>query len=127
MKTLFFSFVLLLFSAATFAQTTFKPDDIFGDWRFENQYDIRIEDHTAVLHNIHSKNVPQKLRRAIFYHSINHKEGNIWTANKMQWRYTNGDINDGRWIDDGETTFTMSEDKMTFTNGTRVFKRMPDN
>lgn len=123
MKTFLIVIISTITSFSLSAQTKFSPGDINGFWVFKDQYEIKIDEHTATLQTIINKNYPQKLKNNIFYDSINHKGGNTWTANRYQWKFTDGDPNNGRWVNEGEVTFTMSADKNTFTQGSRVFSR----
>ena len=125
MKVFLFSFTFLLGTlfASAQSQTSFSQGDIHGFWENKGLYVLKIEEHTATLNELISKNYPQKLRHNVFYNTINHLGGNKWTANRFQWKFTDGNPNNGRWVNEGETTLTMSSDKKSFTEGNRTFVR----
>lgn len=125
MKKLLLSIALFLGTFLSFAQnqTTYTQGDINGFWENKGQYVLRIDEHTATLDALISKSFPAFLRHNVFYNTINHVGGNKWTANRFQWKYTDGNPNNGRWVNEGEVILTMSSDKRSFTQGNRTFVR----
>ncbi len=76
MKTILIVFTILLSTTNWSAQTKFTHNDIIGYWDLKDQYQIRIEEHTATLGNIYNPKFPAILKNNIFYHSINHNGDN---------------------------------------------------
>jgi hypothetical protein len=121
------SVLMLILAVSTKAQTTFYHKDIEGIWKSTAGYSIRIRpDGIAILSSLGNTRFPQKLLGNTFYANINHSKNNVWTATRFQWKYEDGNMENGRWANEGTVELHLSNDKNTFTEGPRTFNRTED-
>ncbi len=120
-----FLFSIVLLNPAT-AQSgnAYNAKDIEGIWRHPSGYELKIKDNQARIFTVNDSGVPKKLITGVFYDEIKHLDGNEWSAVFYQWRYSDNNKQDGRWVKIGTVTITMDTNKKWIKENTRSFERM---
>lgn len=107
-----------------------NPDpkkSIDGVWEHSNQkYQIKIENGKGIVYNLDQagSHFPKKLLGDTFYDKITKKSDSTWTADFYQWRFTDDDVENGRWVNEGQVVLELSADGKSFYQGTRTFIRI---
>lgn len=105
-----------------------KPKSLEGIWKHSNQkYQLKIEGNKAIIYNLDEagSQFPKKLLGDTFYDQISKTSDRTWTADSYQWKFTDDDIENGRWVNEGKVTIELSSDGNSFYQGTRTFVRVP--
>lgn len=104
-----------------------QPKSIEGVWKHSTQkYQIKIQGDKAIIYNLDEagSQFPKKLLGDTFYDQISKSAARTWSATSYQWRFTDEDVENGRWVNEGGVPLTLSEDGNTFYQGTRTFYRV---
>lgn len=100
---------------------------IEGIWEHSTQkYQLKIEGNKAILYNLDNAPYyfPKKLVGDTFYDRITKTGDKIWSADSYQWRFTDDDYENGRWVNEGNVTLELNTDGNQFYQGTRTFNRI---
>ncbi|WP_158960308.1 hypothetical protein [Myroides fluvii] len=100
---------------------------IEGIWEHSNsKYQLKIEASKAIIYNLDHAPVyfPKKLVGDTFYDRITKTGEKTWSADAYQWRFTDDDYENGRWVNEGNVTLELSTDGNQLYQGTRMFKRI---
>ena len=106
------------------AGSSYSALDIEGTWKHTQGYHLLIANNKAIISSIEGSGIPSKLLGSTMYGDIWHVGENIWKGRRFQWRYSGGNTEDGRWIDEGIVELKLSEDKKLLTQDIRVFERV---
>ncbi|TDS65082.1 hypothetical protein [Myroides indicus] len=100
---------------------------IEGIWEHSNsKYQLKIEGSKAIIYNLDHAPAyfPKKLVGDTFYDRITKTGEKTWSADFYQWRFTDDDYENGRWVNEGNVTLELSTDGNQFYQGTRTFNRI---
>lgn len=100
---------------------------IEGIWEHSNsKYQVKIEGSKAIVYNLDRAPVyfPKKLVGDTFYDRITKTGDKTWSADSYQWKFTDDDYENGRWVNEGNVTLELSTDGNQFYQGTRTFNRI---
>lgn len=125
-SVILFFLMIGLFPAYGQSTVSYTAKDIEGIWRHPSGYELKIKDNQARIFAVHESGVPKKLVNGLFYDEIKHEGGNTWTALFYQWRYSDNNKQDGRWVKIGKVTLVMESHKKWITEDTRSFERIPE-
>lgn len=105
------------------AQKDYLNTDIDGEWKARQGYTLAFKKDVATISSI-SGNIPKKLLGSALYKNIQYVGENAWTADFYQWRHDLVNPDDGRWVVEKNVKLTLSSDKNSLTQGTRIFTRV---
>lgn len=102
-------------------------NSIEGIWEHSNsKYQLKIEGSKAIVYNLDHAPVyfPKKLVGDTFYDRITKIGEKKWSADSYQWRFTDDDYENGRWVNEGSVTLELSTEGNQLYQGSRTFNRI---
>lgn len=125
---LFYTFLVFQLSSA---QTTFKADDLNGQWLSTKpgaELVLDIQQNQATIVSLGKSTLTKSLIGGNMYESITYEGNGVWKAQRNSWRYNGvgGNNSDsGRWEKGPKLTLTLSKDKnMLSASGHWSYKRV---